>query len=657
VGEVCWDGACVGTPLACDDGNDCTTDRCVEPVGCRSEILGTPECGLVLVVTTPERGQTLDAAALEGGAVPVRGYLVSPADPAPALTLNGQPLPLMALPADPPAPGEPNPGTAKRFAFDTAVAPEHAMNLLRLRATDAFGRAAGRVQSFYYSTVYYPVTAADFERTHVPAGVGVGLSQEFVDDNDPNVDDLAALVDLIIGSLDIRALIPSPASRLSELGCTYDVYVTSATFRGTRTDLRITEDGLALALALRNLDIRFRLQYVSGGFWCPGTQTGSATATEARVNARVRITVVNGVVDAALDPSATTAQLVGLNVSIDSWFFDLIVGFFQGTIQTMLEDQLEGAIRDQVEPLLATIFDALLLDVDIPIPALFPGGQPAVVSLRTRIGGMRFAADQYMDVEMDAAVLAPHGVPYTRLGSLGYANCLGAPFTRNRIDFVPHSRINLGLFDDVANQILHAAWETGAFELTLGPEVIPVDQLAQFGVADLDVQVSLLLPPVLTSCKQSTAPDAPPDAIVLELGDLEVSAHLTLNGLPVDLLLYASLTGAATLGTTTSDTGATAIGIRILGFDSVETDLVSVAAPDATTAALVGTLLDQALVPLLLEEIAMDEPIGFELPVIDLSNPGAGIPAGTALAILPQQVLRSPNANTIVKGRVVQATP
>ena len=648
--DVCSGGVCAGTPIPCDDGNGCTIDVCVEPIGCRSELaVDDAACALRLVVTEPARGVALGPDALVGGAVPIRGYVESPADPSPSLSLDGQPL---ALTPGAPMGGPPNPTQPLRFDFDTRLAPEHAMNLVRLQAGDAYGRVAKRTQSFYFSSVYWPVTANDFQASRIPAGLVIGLSQAFVDDNDATLNDLAAIVDRIIANLDLMSLVPSPVSQLSQLGCTYNVYLTSATFGTTDTDIVITSDGLALALTLNNLRIGFRLAYVDGGFWCPGTQTGTATATAVDVDTRIVVNVVNGQVQAILDPASTSATMRNLSVTIDSWFLDLIVGLFEGTIQDMLETQIADAIRDQFGPILASVFDALLIDVDIDIPSFFPGGQAATVSLRTAISAVAFAAGQHMKLELDAAVFAAHGVPYASPGALGYANCLRTPFTRNSVDFGVFERINLGLFDDVANQILHAAWETGAFELTLGPDVIPVDQLTQFGVADLDVTISLLLPPVLTSCKPPTLPDAPDDAVVVEMGDMRVDAAFSLNGAPVALTLYASLTGAATLGAAQNDAGEAEIGIEILGFGAVETDLVSIDAPDATTAGLVSALIDTALIPLLLEQLDFGGPIGFALPVIDLSSPESGIPEGTAFAIQPTIVYRTGNANTIAKGTV-----
>ncbi len=652
VDDTCIDGVCQGTPKDCDDGNDCTLDRCIEPHGCRNDLIDSSECALGIVITEPARGVTLDHGALEEGLVPVRGYVVSPADPAPALTLDGAPLALVPLPSEEADPDRPNPDQPHRFAFETAVVPEHAMNMLRLKATDSFEQEAKRVQSFYYSTVYYPMTEDDFDATKVPAGVAIGLSQEFMDD--PDATSLASLVDLIFGNLDIMDFIDNPVARVDELGCRYDLNITSASFSGTSTTIRITDDGLALNLTLSDLDIRFRLRRTSGGFWCPGSQNGRITADSARIETRVRVTVVDGALSVTLDEDATQASFSNFDVSVDAWF-DFLVGWFRGMIQDTLEEALEDIISDQVGPLLATVFDALLLELDIEIPPLMPGADPAMVAFRTRISDALFAADEYMHLEMDAAVLTARGVPYERLGSLGYANCLESPFGRNAVDFTPYEPLNVGLFDDVANQILHAAWRTGAFELNLGSDVIPVDELEQFGVSELDLEISLLLPPVLTSCKDLPAHEENPDAILLELGDLEVRAELVLNGVPVELLMYTSAAGTATLGILEDEEeGSSGVGIQLLGFDRVETDLVEVVSPDPAVGAMVGVLIEQALLPILLDEFAMDEPIGFELPVIDLSNPEAGIPEGTALVIELTEVLRSADANTIMKGRANQ---
>jgi hypothetical protein len=192
----------------------------------------------------------------------------------------------------------------------------------------------------------------------------------------------------------------------------------------------------------------------------------------------------------------------------------------------------------------------------------------------------------------------------------------------------------------------------------LGPDVIPADDLAQYGVSNLSVALSGMLPPVVTACKTTPSGAGVPNSVVLEIGDLGIDASFTMNGSDVMLSLFASLRGAASLLVTTdAETGATKVGIQILGFDTVETDLIDVQSDDPTMKELVGSLIESTLVPMLLSQLDLGDALSFELPVLDLSGLSDLVPVGTALEIVPQAIERTANANTLVKASVKQATP
>ena len=660
--DQCDMGTCEGQPIPCDDGNDCTADGCREPDGCFAEL--APDlagCGLDVVVEYPPRGVTLDPAALVDGAVVVTGYVDSPADGAPVVTLNGNAVTLTAVaPNDPPLEGEVNPGQAKRFTFAVPMAPEQAMNLVDLQAADRFERKAGRVQSFYYSTVYYPTEAMTFDAQKIANGAGVALTQAFLDDNDPDVDDLASIIGLIFNGLDVGSLLGTgPVTHFEQsllfTTCKYDVYVNSVSFNGTNTDLHILADGLGLTETLYNLHVVFHIQKVGGGGICPGSMDGTADASSVTINANLRIYINNGVLTAEVGSSS--ASMNGLDVNVDSWFVDLLVGLFQGTIQDALEGAVVDAITDQVAPMLADALGMLNLTLPFEIPALMPGMSPTTITLQTKVTSVGFVPETSMNVGMDGAALSEHKTPYHPLGSLGYANCLAAPFAGNTIDFGALQPLDIGLFDDLLNQILHAVYAGGLLEMVLGPDVIPADQLAQYGVSNLSVALSGMLPPVITMCKTTPSGAGVANAMVLELGDLGIDASFTMNGSDVALSLFASLRGSVALQVTTDpDTGATKVGIQVLGFDQVLTDLIDVQSNDPTMKELVASLISSTLVPMLLSSLDLGDALSFELPVLDLSGLSDMVPAGTALEIVPQAIERTPNANTLIKASVRQAT-
>jgi len=658
--DQCDFGQCKGQAYPCDDGNDCTVDGCREPGGCFAEL--APDlagCGFEAVIEFPPRGVTLDPTSLTDGAIVVTGHLDSAADGAPTLTLNGQPVTLAAVPAnDPPLEGEVNPGKAKRFTFTVPLVPEQAMNLIDLQAADAFGRKAGRIQSFYFSNVYYPTEAGTFDGQKVPNGMGIALTQTFLDDNDPDIDDLASIITLIFNGLDISSLLGTGALAHFEQSllfttCKYDVYVNSVTFNGTDTNLRILGDGLGLTETLYNLHVVFHIQKVGGSGLCPGSMDGTADASPVVIGASIRVFIDAGVLKAEVTNSSAT--LNNFDINIDAWF-NFAVGLFKGTIQSAFEDAVSGAISDQVAPMLGDALAMLNLNIPLDIPALVPGMNPTSITLQTRVSSVAFVPDTSMTVSMDGAALSEHKTPYHPLGSLGYANCLATPFTGNTIDFGALSPLDIGLFDDVLNQILHAVYAAGLLEMVLGPDVIPADQLAQYGVSNLNVAISGMLPPVITACKTTPSSQNVPGSMVLEVGDLGIDASFTMNGGDVAMTLFADVRAAVKLAVTTDEvTGETKVGIQILGLDTVKTDLIDVQSDDPTMKELVASLID-SLVPTLLDSLDLGNALSFALPVLDLSGLSDIVPPGTALKINPEAIERTPNANTLVKASVSQAT-
>ena len=665
--DACLDGACLGNVVNCDDGNDCTSEACVEPAGCVITLDESAGCGVDLTVTYPPRGVTLDSSQLDNGVLVVRGVVTSPADPSPSLLLNDEIVTLTPEPpANPPADDELNPGVSKTFTFAHPVQPAQGMTLLDFAASDALGQRATRVQSYYYSTVYYPMTEADFDTTRVPLGAAASLSQDFLDDDEEDLDDLASIVNLVISDLDLMSLFENPLTTFEQgalwTTCRYDVHAVSIDYTEVSTDIRVVSNGIHLTETLEGFEFVFYLEHKAGVWPCPGSMNGTGTADEVKIDARVVMSVVDGQIVGAVDDSQTGAEMVGLDVSVDSFFIDLLMVFLQGTIQSELETAVVDAIKTEVTPLLTELFDLLAFDLPVEIPAFFPGADPISVALQTRPSSVSFIEDTAMTIGMDAAVLTSKAVPHAPLGSIGYANCLASPFTGNDIDFGAIQAFNLGMFDDVLSQLLHAVWRAGAFELTLGPEVIPADDLATFGVSDLTVDLSAWLPPILTDCRDVATPEHP-EAVAFELGDLEIKADLLMSGTPVALTVFASLKGSAAMGITETEAGDSQIGFSILGFDEVATDLVEVVSDDPAMGALIGELIETALVPMLLDQLSFDAPIGFELPAFDLGGGGGGIgiPEGTMLRILPNEISRTDNANTLVKGAVqldqTQETP
>jgi len=67
--DLCFDGACTGTPIVCNDGNDCTSDSCDPFAGCRHVVAnGAPcETGNLCTVDTCREGVCAPGLAVSCG--------------------------------------------------------------------------------------------------------------------------------------------------------------------------------------------------------------------------------------------------------------------------------------------------------------------------------------------------------------------------------------------------------------------------------------------------------------------------------------------------------------------------------------------------------------------------------------------------------------
>lgn len=650
--DRCGPDGCEGTPIACDDFDDCTVDRCVEGAGCVSEPLADDACALRLVITEPARGLAADPADLPDGQLVLRGYVLSPADPAPVVTVDDLPVTLVA--ADPPGAG-PNGDRPHRFDFEVPLPPAQGMTVAAAAALDRLGRTDEAHRAAYLTTVFTPVTADDFEASHIGAGAAVALSQDFVDDDEATVDDLASLVDLMFSSLDLTSGLPSPVTTVSNLGCTFAVFARHpdgadpVSIGGVDTDLRIVDGGLALTESLSDFRFHFYLQAQRGNhFLCPGSSYGLAGANPAVISTTVAMALVDG--DLVAAPQGTSVALRNFEVSADGFFINLLLNILQDEIRGTFETSVVDAVESLVGPLVGGIFSAFSLDADIPLPSLLPGADPVDVRLRSRIAAIDFVPDEVMTVTMDTAALVDPRVDAPVAGSLGFANCLAAPFTGNAIAFDDPARINVGFFDDMVGQVLHAAWLGGLVEAVLGPDDLAGAGLGDLGLTDVAVQISGRLPPLLTACRGRERGD--PDAVALELGGLRVVADAVMAGLDLEVEAWVALRGTGAFVTVDTPDGGRALSLSIPSIDEVWVDIAEVRGGPPGAEALFGPLVRDTVVPALLGGLSFGDLFAFPLPSLDLSDPAAGIPAGTELQIVPDSVERTPGANTILRGTV-----
>jgi hypothetical protein len=192
--------------------------------------------------------------------------------------------------------------------------------------------------------------------------------------------------------------------------------------------------------------------------------------------------------------------------------------------------------------------------------------------------------------------------------------------------------IEIGLTDDLLNEILYAAWNGGLLQFPFSG----IEDSAL--VSNVMIDVSGMLAPTASDCNAQ-------GRLLTQIGDIRIDASLTLGDTPVTFVAYTTLT--VELNVAADEAG---IGIGFSGVDSIETEL-SVNEDDAIQAEeTLVQVLESSLTDTLLTELGGGSLGGIELPVIDLSAQ-LGLPAGTAVIAIETTSTERIDGTTLINGQ------
>jgi len=304
----------------------------------------------------------------------------------------------------------------------------------------------------------------------VEAGIRLQIGQELLDDNDPDLDDLAAIAENMLNSLDLESMF---------VGETYDVSgfdVIPNGFSHGGIDLQIqTGQTLMVYVEVADLDLDFTVDT-----WLD--LDGEVTAESAVLSIQLDFTVEDGLVQVL--PVGTTAEFTSMDVEIEyipGLAENLIIDWAQDNIEEMLAEEAESLIIE-----LATEYlNSFVIDSE-----LFAGVNllASVAELDVGEEGLRIVADGTF-----------YGPIVKELSSqIGSAKMAEEPPDWPLSTSKPFAAAVSG---DLANQLMFAAWATGFFDNiemdgfliqglagdALPPPIGPVDML----------RLNLALPPSL----------------------------------------------------------------------------------------------------------------------------------------------------------------
>jgi hypothetical protein len=623
-GDGDGDSACSG-PSDCDDANACTEDRCRMNGECRHELIVSNACRPQISVDYPPRAATIEGIG-DAPSVEITGNVRSAAGEITSFTVNGDDV-------DVDANGQ----------FTHTVPAQVGGNILSFDATDEHDQERHRVQSFLWSTEYLRPTTPTIDIA--PQGLGIWLSQEVLDDGDrtPPIDDLASILNSALGNLDVSTFFDPNSPIANEQG--FDIYITDLRIGWTDLVLTAIDDGLTLQASLNDID--GDLTFDCTNFGCQllgGDSSGGLSLATLGIEAELQLEVT---VDHELQVIVVSANSTLNQNDLDIWsnngwtnfLLSIIEPLIIGGLVNDLQNELDSQLENVLGPLLGEGLSALAFDLTIEIPSLI-GDTPVSVDLITDFDDTDFhdGSAPPDPSPPQGGVFVERGGVYAQTTVTQYDN-LGIPQREmcgqggQRVALDRMAPLELGLSDDLLNQILYAAWRGGMLEFPVDETLVGDVAVGTFTVTDIDLAASGMLAPTASDCEGD---------LTAHLGDLVISGSLVLNGDTMSFSAYTSLYAGMTVAATSQG-----LAIGISGVEFVDTQLDAVEDEMIEAEQLVKGVLENALVEAL--ETALGSIGEIALPEIDLSA-AVGLPPGTAvIRVMPDSVARR-DGTTIVYG-------
>jgi hypothetical protein len=567
--------------------------------------------GPLLSIDYPERGETIDDKPV----VNVSGTVSDDVTGLESFTINGEEV---SVNVD--------------QSFSQIVVAHHSVNHLVAEAKDAGGETTRTTRAFAFSDRWYKASGGA-DVTFVPEGFQLFLSETFVDDGNhdhEDPDDLATILEVILGGLDFASLLPNPIYNANN----YKVFITNVTLDEPQVAMDLIEAALAMNLTFGDFTAKVDAQgscSVLGVDLCPDV-SGTLTVDSINLYAIMDVHAEAGGVavvlkDFQLGVSGIALNLSGLGSLLDP-ILNGIISLFESQVEQALAGQLQGMLPD----LVAQLFEAFQLDQNLEIPGLVAGAESTTVNLKTTYALLELSPSGIKMV-FDARASSGKKILHAPLGALGRGSCAGpdgAPFA---ID--TSKEVSVALFDDLLNQLLFAVWWGGALNITLDEAVLAGlgDQLAGYGLTEPTIQLDFFLPPMLSDCNDE-------QALRLAIGDLYVQAQFKMLGQPITLGMFLTATGDASLSLVQGESGQMEFGITVDQVGLFDYEIVSVTEGFEELIPMLEELLADDVLASALSGIAGQSLGGIALPEIDLGGLIPGVAPGTALTISPVSLER-----------------
>jgi IPT/TIG domain/Glucodextranase, domain B len=416
--------------------------------------------GPTITCSNPLDGGFVNGAP--GTALPLRGS-VSNVTGVTTFTVNGQPV---ALGAD--------------GGFSTSISTRFGLNFVDVALVDDAGRPARRTCTFLLSDTWAP------ENSLMSNIVSFKATQAAVDDSNRSgaINSLGDLLYVVANSAGLPNAADAglrAANPLKPLGCDSQTctflgcicwYKTQVTYNGlsipgpNTVSLTLVDGGLAVHVHVPNPAINLRLSGSVGPV--PFDATGWVTVQYIDVNVTYDLTVSAGRPHVSIRPGTVNVQAGAVSTSfagVDGWIINnVVVPLAQTQLRDAFMNSISSFITNQFTSLLDGVAGGLnvsTLGSSYAVPRL-DGAGSLVVNFATGLSSLNTTTSRLllaMSTKFQTAAAQVRQSPGAPLPS---GMVLSDPFVSSPSSVAVAAHV--GIF----NQVLHALWRGGYFDVALG---------------------------------------------------------------------------------------------------------------------------------------------------------------------------------------------
>ena len=368
---------------------------------------------------------------------------------------------------------------------------EPGINVVQLRVEDTDGERATEALGYHYGPTVGPAT----QLTNI--GV-IHASAELLDDDTPDLDDTASLVE---------GLLEDPSTFDGLLAPMEDEYLvltpTSMEVSSADVDLEPYSGALSTSMALWGLHVAFDAE--GTGMWSWVSVSGEMWADPATIEMEMDVSASGGAVQVAVTYVGVTLDDFVLTVE---YVPDFLEPYLADLVQGFVEESLQQTAEDMVGEFLGGFLEAFAVDIEF--------GEEHPVTLELDLGSVQLDSNG-ITMWLDGRTTGE--VAFAMPEWAGSLTTAGAP------PALPFSArpLNVAVDDDFVNQLFFTLWYAGA----LSGWEFGEEDLAAMGSGEIppplgpvqDVAVGLQLPLVVTGTEV--------DGFDFDLGVGEVHSLIT----------------------------------------------------------------------------------------------------------------------------------